>query len=94
MVEIEKGVPIPSTARILQGRKQMYPFRQMEPGDSIVVTKAEWSKALPAMRAAAKAMGCRFVWDYEDKENPNNRILDSSKIRIWRCYDSPTQEQV
>lgn len=54
--QIEKNVPLPPKSQ--PGRKEKYPFREMEVGDSFLVTD---QKKQPSVTGAGKKYGMTFV---------------------------------
>lgn len=72
MIEIEKNIPIPP-ARI--GRFPIYPFAEMEIGDSILV-KGDWKK-LDSAKVAARAYGKRHGVRFRTMQ------VDTG-VRLWR----------
>lgn len=69
MYEIEKNVPVP---RGTQGGV-VYPFREMQPGDSFFVPK---EKAESAKRSA-------YLWGGRHTAKMTTRSADGG-VRIWR----------
>lgn len=79
-IRIEKGVPMPERKsggrpNVGEGAVKMYPWEQMERGDSFL--------ALPihnqnTVRAAAWTVGCRLNRDFSTRQMPDGRI------RVWR----------
>jgi len=74
MIKIEKGVLIAATK---PGRKILYPFAQMEVGDSFVVT-GDAKKILSAKAGASKWKSQNPGWDYGTSKVAQN------EVRIWR----------
>ncbi len=75
MSEIEKNIPLPPTRA---GRFPIYPFAEMEVGDSILV-KGDWKKqdsAKAASRAYGKRHGMRF-----------RTMQVDTGVRIWRIEE-------
>ena len=67
---IEKGVPIPAK------RGDRWPFRQMQVGDSFVITKADLPPSgAHCLQAAARVAGMRCAY----RQQP-----DRMTIRVWR----------
>lgn len=47
IIEIEKGVPIPNSKK---GAQRVYPFDQMEVGDSFSFPKGDWGRVTAAVQ--------------------------------------------
>lgn len=73
-MKIEKGIPIPEITQGQRGRKSMYPFKQMEIGDSVFFEGADSkSKQMAAAKIYSKRYGIRLI----------GRTVDGG-LRIWR----------
>ncbi len=70
--QIEKGVPLAPHGNKRHGG--IYPFRDMEVGDSFVMDKPRVYAACAATQAAKKIGNVKF----------STRIVDESHTRIWR----------
>jgi hypothetical protein len=68
MFQIEKNIPVPSKA-------SLYPFRQMEIGDSFLVPADAITRARSALTAFRSA---------NDNFKFATRTLDGGALRIWR----------
>lgn len=72
MIQIEKNISVPAAQNV--GRPRIYPFAEMEIGDSFLLPTAEKDR----VGQAAKAWKARHGgWNYR------TRVLDEG-IRIWR----------
>jgi len=72
MIEIEKGVPIPTT------RMHSYPWEKMEVGDSFVVESED-----PRTAKHLRVTG----WDYGRRHRPFKIIVRQetpTTVRVWR----------
>lgn len=72
MNEIDKNIPLPPDRH---GRFPIYPFAEMEIGDSILV-KGDWKK-LDSAKAASRAYGKRHGMKFRTMQ------VDTG-VRIWR----------
>lgn len=70
MIEIEKGVPLPSDER---GRAAKYPWAEMEIGDSFFLKDGSSSSISGAASNAGKRLGFKF----------STREMDDG-VRVWR----------
>ena len=62
-IDVDRGIPIPKTANSTQ--RTLYPFRDMEYGDSFFIKVLSPSKSkLQSVRASAYAAGLFFVRKY------------------------------
>jgi hypothetical protein len=72
MFKIEKKIPVPSMTR--NGTRK-YPFREMAPGDSFLVTSPpDFAVIRASAYAAGKSLGSRFITRKE-----------KDGIRVWRA---------
>jgi hypothetical protein len=69
MFEVEKGVPAPKPGAT--GRS-IYPWPQMEPGDSVQVPEHDWTKV------------CQSVYIYRHRNPETVWTVSRSQQRIWR----------
>ena len=85
-IEIEKGIPAPPSSG-KSGRRSMYPFRQMEVGDSFVFPRPfergsenrvqSYASNLASGYAKRIGGGVRFTTGFSEKDG--QRV-----IRVWR----------
>lgn len=74
-IKIDKNIPIPTGLKGITA--EMYPFRLMEIGDSIlIIGKKNWSKH----NSAASAYKLRHSKDF----NYTLRKVDKDSWRLWR----------
>lgn len=76
-IQVEKGIPIPEPGRRKRGER-LYPFREMEIGDSFVVEKngrKSWSFIFTQITEAQKVHNIKLTSRTTD---------DGTKIRVWR----------
>jgi hypothetical protein len=81
--KIEKGIPLPDKQGSRRGRSSIYPFAQMEIGDSFLYSDV-YSRKLQA-RACNAARNWRLhspIEDAKDRVFATRRIDDA--IRMWR----------
>lgn len=71
--QIEKGVPLPAR-RFGRKSRFLFPFEQMEIGDSFAGQKSDWASAQAAMRRFCRMNGKEFTI----------RKLEDGGFRIWR----------
>lgn len=72
MIPIDKGIPIPTRCRGRAGRRLLFPFADMEIGDSFFVAGAASSVESAASRYGQK-LGRKFTARYVD-----------GGVRVWR----------
>ena len=72
MIRIEKNIPIPDVHRG-RGRQPIYPFAQMDVGDSFAAPVAKWNTIRTVSGQWAKRLGRQFV-----------TRRDGDSIRVWR----------
>ena len=73
---IEKGIPLPEGFRRKRGER-IYPFRQMDVGDSVAVSKnghKSWAFLHNAVGKAQKEASIKLT----------TRIVDDNTKRVWR----------
>lgn len=80
-IKIDKGIPIPKLS-YNNGiyRKRKYPFRQMEVGDSFIISE-EYSRDIMSRKGtAARAWSAKSGMGYKFSLHKTS----DNKIRIWR----------
>lgn len=72
---IEKGVPVPDDGRFKDSEDRIrYPFADMLPGDSFVVSGGRKKSVKAAMCQYARGNGWKFT----------SRVQIDGTIRVWR----------
>lgn len=73
-IKIEKGIPVPESNSCI-GRNRIYPWVEMEVGDSFVYPQGKAkNRAWAAAYAASKRYGKKFT----------ARTMEDGSYRIWR----------
>lgn len=70
MFQIEKNIPVPVNCR---GRKSLYPFPLMEPGDSFFVSGGKKSSVAR----------CAYSWAARNGGKFSTSMMDGG-VRVWR----------
>ena len=75
-IKIDKGIPFP-----LAGVRTIYPFRDLEPGDSFFVPGKTTTRLAGSVSSAKKRLGIRLACRTEN-----------GGVRVWRLPDDEQEE--